>query len=115
MSTVWGVDTASVVKITFLDCIKNKYGSPAFIGRYLQTVPKRSAGLSTAEAAFIHKQGIKIWVLDNTFGIGTSGGTNGYNAAKAAIEFAQGQLFIPSGTRIFADIEEKYDVDAARL
>ena len=111
----WGVDSATAVTQSFLNCINSNYGTPYFFGRYLQTVSGVSDGLSQQEINLIQGNGIKILVVDNSFGSNVSGYSNGQTAANNAISYAENTLKIPAGVAIYADIEEGYSVDAVWL
>ena len=108
---VWGIDTASKIDQAFLQCVKDNYGEPAVVGRYLETKEDISMGLTTEEAALLHEQGAKILPIFNHFTDAT-GYENGAAEAKEAISYAQ-KIGIPDGVALFADIEPKYPVDEA--
>ncbi len=115
MSTVWGVDTATTVTSSYLDCIESNYGVPTFIGRYLKTVPSRSDGLTSSEVSLIHDKNISIALIWNSFdGSTVSTYAQGKSVATAAIDWAYstGNLYVPAGTAIFADLEQGYSVTA---
>ena len=105
----WGIDTANLVDDAFYKCVIDNYGKPGFVGRYLETKQDISTGLTSEEATYLHKQGIKIIPIFNHFTNATSY-KNGVAEAKEAISYAQ-KIAIPKGVAIFADIEPKYPVD----
>ncbi|MED4225294.1 glycoside hydrolase domain-containing protein [Neobacillus cucumis] len=108
---VWGVDTASSVDQAFLQCVKNNYGAPSVLGRYLESKGDVSVGLTKEEIDLLHKQGIKILPIFNHF-TNAVGYDKGVAEAKEAIAYAQ-KIGIPKGVAIFADIEPGYPVDEA--
>ncbi|MBO0958812.1 DUF1906 domain-containing protein [Neobacillus sp. MM2021_6] len=108
---VWGIDTASKIDQAFLQCVKDNYGEPAVIGRYLETKEGISMGLTKEEATLLHEQGAKILPIFNHFTDAT-GYENGAAEAKEAVSYAQ-KIGIPEGVALFADIEPKYPVDEA--
>ncbi|MHB1683345.1 MAG: glycoside hydrolase family 25 domain-containing protein [Bacilli bacterium] len=116
MSAVWGIDTATNIDSTFLSCIEGKYGIPSFVGRYMETVPKVSDGLTSAEIKYLQGEHISILLIWNNFGsTDVSTYAQGQTVAKTAIDYAYSTLFVPAGKTIFADIELFYDVTAAWL
>ena len=105
----WGVDTASQIDAAFYKCVVSNYGKPYFVGRYLETKQDISTGLTSAEAKYLHQQGIKIIPIFNHFTNAISY-KNGVAEAKAAISYAQ-KIGVSKGVAIFADIEPKYPVN----
>jgi len=110
IETVWGIDTASIVDDKLYACVRDSFGEPAFVGRYLETKEGVSFGVTKEEAAMLHEQGIKILPIYNHFTDATTY-DRGVAEAKQAIEMA-GALGIPEGVAIFADVEPDYPVDA---
>jgi len=113
IDTVWGIDTASVVDREFFACVKEHFGFPAFVGRYLETKEGVSHGITREEAAFLHEQGVKILPIYNHFTDATTY-ERGVAEAEQAIRLA-GEAGIPEGVAIFADVEPDYPVDAEFL
>jgi len=113
IDTVWGIDTASIVDRQFFACVKENFGFPAFVGRYLETKEGVSYGITKEEAAFLHEQGVKILPIYNHFTDATTY-EGGVAEAKQAIRLA-GEAGIPEGVAIFADVEPDYPVDAEFL
>ncbi|PFA68769.1 hypothetical protein CN378_06060 [Bacillus sp. AFS015802] len=107
---IWGIDSASETTENFYACVRENFGDPAVLGRYLETREDISRGLTPEQVSLIHSKGDYILPIFNNFNDAT-GYENGSNEAKEAIEYAQG-LGIPSGVAIFADIEPAYPVDA---
>lgn len=120
MSVVWGIDTATTLDSSYLNCIESHYGKPGFVGRYLKTVPNYSEGLSAIEISFLHGSKVNlpillIWNSFNSTEVNTY--AQGQSAATAAIDYAYSTLGIPAreGKAIFADLEESYPVTAKWL
>ena len=113
IETVWGIDTASLVDEALFACVRDSFGEPAYVGRYLETKEGVSYGIMPEEVELLHGQGIKILPIYNHF---TDATTYDRGAAEAqqAIEMA-GELGIPEGVAIFADVEPTYPVDAEFL
>lgn len=107
-STLWGVDTASIVNASLLKSVISTYGKPSFIGKYLNA--SAFTPLSASEASYIHSQGIHILVIESDFGHDTTYST-GVSRANQAVTKAHA-LGIPAGTAIFSDIETKSSIDA---
>lgn len=107
-TTLWGVDTASFITSSFLSQIKSSFGTPQFIGRYIDA--RAFSPMNASEATFIHNQGIRILPLLSDFG-GDVGFNTGVSRANDAISKAH-TLGIPTKTIIVADIESNSSVDA---
>ncbi|TLS51324.1 DUF1906 domain-containing protein [Paenibacillus antri] len=110
IDTVWGIDTASLVDDGLYACVRDSFGEPAFVGRYLETKEGVSYGIAPEEVKLLHGQGIKILPIYNHFTDATAY-DRGVAEAEQAIEMA-GELGIPEGVAIFADVEPTYPVDA---
>lgn len=106
---LWGIDTASKITDSFLQCVKDNYGKPAFAGRYLETKPGYSYGLTKEEIAFLHKHEVKVLTIYNQFH-NAEGYEHGKAEANQAIKLAN-QLGIPAGVAIFADVEPTYSIN----
>jgi hypothetical protein len=87
MPYVWGVDSASPVNESLLQCVMREFGKPLFWGRYLSTVPRAADGLTQGEIAFLHRQNIKILPIYNDFREAV-GYQLGKDAARQAIRHA---------------------------
>lgn len=108
---LWGVDTTSFVTSSFLSVVGNNYGTPQFIGRYIDA--RSFSPMSASEASFIHGQGIHILPILSDFGGDTSRST-GVSRANDAIAKAQA-LGIPKGTILIVDLENGSAVDAGYI
>ncbi|WP_414582281.1 glycoside hydrolase domain-containing protein [Scytonema sp. PCC 10023] len=108
--TFWGVDSVQSITQSFLDQIRTTYGSPDFFGRYLGG----RYGMTADEVALAQRNGIKILVVDQSFGPTYNPLTEysaGEAAARKAISNAEA-LGIPNGVAIFADIEIQSNIAA---
>ncbi len=106
--TLWGVDSTSFITPSLLSQIEGTFGTPQFIGRYLDAI--KFSPMTASEAAYIHSQGIRILPIQSDFQADT-GYSNGVSRANDAIAKAQA-LGIPARTVIVADIESGSAVDA---
>ncbi|MGM0847218.1 MAG: glycoside hydrolase domain-containing protein [Bacillota bacterium] len=107
---VWGIDTASATNESFNMCVRDNFGDPGVVGRYLGDKEGVSAGLTTEEADLIKSNNDEILLIHNRFSDAT-GFENGVQEGEEAISLAQ-ELGTPEGTAIFADIEPTYPVDS---
>lgn len=107
-NVLWGVDSVSPITPSFLRQIKGSYGTPQFVGRYLDAIAFSPMGAS--EASYIHSQGIRILPIQSDFGSDVGYG-NGVSHANDALAKAYA-LGIPKGTIIIDDIESNSAVDA---
>ena len=105
---LWGVDTTSFVTSSFLSEVGNNFGTPQFIGRYIDAIS--FSPMTASEASFIHSKGIRILPILSDFG-GDTGYSTGVSRANDAIAKARA-LGIPSGTIIVVDLENGSAVDA---
>ena len=64
---VWGVDSAAAVTEALYRCVVENFGHPDFWGRYLNTIPNISDGLTSEEIMYLKNQGIKIMLIYNNF------------------------------------------------
>jgi len=110
-SYLWGIDSASVTTEDFYACVRDNFGDPKVVARYLGTNEGVSHGLTSEQVDLIHSNEADILLIYNGFTDAT-GFDNGVNEAKKAVELAQ-ELGAPDGVAIFADIEPNYPVDAA--
>ncbi|MEK4907650.1 glycoside hydrolase domain-containing protein [Niallia sp. FSL R7-0648] len=110
-SYLWGIDSASETTEDFLACVRDNFGDPKVIARYLGTNEGVSHGLTADQVDLIHSNEADILLIYNGFTDAT-GYDNGVSEAKKAIELAK-ELEAPDGVAIFADIEPNYPVDAA--
>ncbi|MDU1845749.1 MAG: DUF1906 domain-containing protein [Niallia nealsonii] len=110
-SYLWGIDSASETTEDFYACVRDNFGDPKVVARYLGTNEGVSHGLTSEQVNLIHSNEADILLIYNGFTDAT-GFDNGVNEAKKAIELAQ-ELGAPEGVAIFADIEPNYPVDAA--
>ncbi|KKI93964.1 hypothetical protein WQ54_02195 [Bacillus sp. SA1-12] len=106
---VWGVDSASPVDQTLYDCVKSRFGSPKYWGRYLTETPNGSSGLTQKEIGFIKSKGIKILPIYN-------GHSNaiGYEEARIAVRNAvyhARRLGLPTNIVLFAYVDHHFKVD----
>jgi len=109
VETVWGIDTASIVDATFYACVRDNYGEPAYVGRYLETKEGVSYGIQPEEVELLHGKGVKILPIYNHFTDATTY-ERGVAEAEQAIAMAR-EAGIPEGVAIFADVEPNYPVD----
>ncbi|MCC3357108.1 glycoside hydrolase domain-containing protein [Bacillus sp. REN16] len=107
---VWGIDSASETTKDFYACVKENFGDPVVFGRYIGERDGISVGLTAEQMKIIHAEGDFILPIYNHFNDAT-GYDNGVAHAKEAIKLA-GELGIPEGVAIFADIEPDYSVDS---
>lgn len=105
---LWGVDTTSFITASFLSEVGNNFGTPQFIGRYIDALA--FSPISASEASFIHSKGIHILPILSDFG-GDTGLSTGVSRANDAIAKAHA-LGIPKGTVLVVDIEAGEAVDA---
>lgn len=110
-SYLWGIDSASETTEDFYACVRDNFGDPKVVARYLGTNEGVSHGLTSEQVDLIHSNEADILLIYNGFTDAT-GFENGVNEAKKAVELAQ-ELGAPDGVAIFADIEPNYPVDAA--
>lgn len=110
-SYLWGIDSASETTEDFYACVRDNFGDPKVVARYLGTNEGVSHGLTSEQVDLIHSNEADILLIYNGFTDAT-GFDNGVNEAKKAVELAQ-ELGAPDGVAIFADIEPNYPVDAA--
>lgn len=107
----WGVDSASYTTEELYACVNENFGTPSVWGRYLGTIDGVSSGLTIEEVEYLHSNGVKILLINNQFNNAT-GNENGVEQANIGISLA-GELNVPEGVAIFADIEPNYPVDSA--
>lgn len=107
----WGVDSASYTTEELYACVNENFGKPSVWGRYLGTIDGVSSGLTIEEVEYLHSNGVKILLINNQFNNAT-GYENGVEQANIGISLA-GELNVPEGVAIFADIEPNYPVDSA--
>ncbi|MFA9555789.1 glycoside hydrolase domain-containing protein [Evansella sp. AB-rgal1] len=107
---IWGVDSAAAATESLYDCVVRNFGQPDVWGRYLNTIPNVSEGLSRSEILYLKGKGVKILPIYNNFREAV-GATAGRIAAQNAIYNAH-RLGIPKGVFIFANVERFFEVDA---
>ncbi len=107
---VWGIDSASETTKDLYACVKENFGDPIVFGRYLGEREGISVGLTAEQVEIMHAEGDFILPIYNHFDNAT-GYDNGTAHAMEAIKLA-GELGIPEGVAIFADIEPGYPVDS---
>jgi len=110
-SYLWGIDSASETTEDFYACVRDNFGTPKIVARYLGTNDGVSHGLTAEQIDLIHSNEADILLIYNGFTDAT-GYDNGVSEAKKAIALAN-DLSTPDGVAIFADIEPNYPVDAA--
>jgi len=110
-TTLWGVDSTTIVNSAFLNQIRGSFGTPSFFGRYLDAIT--FSPMNASEASFIHSRGIHILPIMSDFG-GDTTAARGTSRANDAIAKARA-LGIPAKTVIIADIENNSSVDAAYI
>ena len=106
---LWGVDSVSFITSSFLSQIKGTFGTPQFVGRYIDA--RSFTPMNSSEAAFIHSQGIHILPILSDFG-GDTGLSTGVSKAHDALSKASA-LGIPKGRILIADVENGSAVNAA--
>ncbi|WP_312092096.1 glycoside hydrolase domain-containing protein [Niallia sp.] len=109
-SYLWGIDSASETTEDFYACVRENFGDPKIVARYLGTNDGVSHGLTTEQMELIHSKKADVLLIYNGFTDAT-GYDNGVNEAKKAITLAN-DLGAPDGVAIFGDIEPNYPVDA---
>jgi hypothetical protein len=103
----WGIDTVSNVQTgNIIAQTRTDLGSPQFVGRYLIY----SSELSSAEATYIHQQGLSILLIDDPNRAFTSGSTD----AQQAIGQARA-LGVAQGVAIFRDVETSDPISATYI
>jgi hypothetical protein len=104
---LWGIDTTDNVQAAnTIAQTTSELGAPQFVGRYLVY----STRLTTAEAHYIHNQGLPILLIDDPNHVFTSGTVDAQNAlAQAAL------LGVPHGVAIFRDVETSDPITAAYI
>ncbi|MDR4888579.1 DUF1906 domain-containing protein [Fredinandcohnia sp. QZ13] len=107
---VWGIDSASETTQDFYACVKENFGDPVVFGRYIGGRDGISVGLTAEQVKTIHAEGDFILPIYNHFNDAT-GYDNGVAHAKEALKLA-GEIGVPEGVAIFADIEPDYPVDS---
>ncbi|WP_252183659.1 glycoside hydrolase domain-containing protein [Rossellomorea vietnamensis] len=107
---VWGIDTASATNEEFNMCVRDNFGDPEVVGRYLGDKEGVSAGLTQEEAELVKSNNDEILLIHNRFSDAT-GFENGVQEGEEAISLAR-ELGAPEGTAIFADIEPTYPVNS---
>jgi peptidoglycan hydrolase-like protein with peptidoglycan-binding domain len=110
-TTLWGVDSTTIVNSAFLNQIRGSFGTPSFIGRYLDAIT--FSPMNASEASYIHSQKIHILPIMSDFG-GDTTSARGTARANDAIAKARA-LGIPAKTVIIADIENNSSVDAGYI
>ncbi|MDG5789111.1 DUF1906 domain-containing protein [Evansella sp. AB-P1] len=110
VNIIWGVDSASAATQELYECVEANFGHPDIWGRYLNTIPNVSDGLSSQEISFLKEKGIKILPIYNNFREAV-GSQAGRVAAQNAI-YQSRRLGIPSGVFVFANVERFFEVDA---
>ena len=108
---LWGVDTTSFVTSSFLSVVGNNFGTPQFVGRYLDAIS--FSPMTASEASFIHSRGIHILPILSDFG-GDTGFNTGVSRAHDALAKAHA-LGIPKRTILVVDIEAGQAVDAGYI
>ncbi|GER90006.1 hypothetical protein KDW_41680 [Dictyobacter vulcani] len=108
---LWGVDTVSIVNSSFLSSVASNYGTPQFIGRYIDA--RSFTPLGASEASYIHSRGIHILPILSDFGGDTTFST-GVSRANDALGKAS-SLGIPKGTILVVDIESNASVDSGYI
>lgn len=109
--TAWGVDSAASVTEQLYQCVVNNFGKPDFWGRYLNTITNVSEGLTKEEIQLLRRNGVRILPIYNDFKAATTY-RSGEISATNALYHAR-RLNIPTGVRIFANVENFFDVDEA--
>jgi Domain of unknown function (DUF1906) len=103
----WGIDTVDNVQTgNTIAQTTADLGAPQFVGRYLIY----SSELSSAEAKYIHQQGVAIMLIDDPNRAFTSGATD----AKQAIAQAK-SLGVAQGVAIFRDVETSDPISATYI
>lgn len=109
--TAWGVDSASSVTESLYQCVLTNFGKPDFWGRYLNTIENVSDGLTNEEVKILRSNGVRIMPIYNDFRSATTYRAGEISATNAI--FHARRLNIPTGVRIFANVENFFDVDEA--
>ncbi|MDE5412718.1 glycoside hydrolase domain-containing protein [Alkalihalobacterium chitinilyticum] len=109
--SIWGVDSAAAVTPALYDCVLENFGKPEYWGRYLTTIPNVSDGLTSEEIQRLRGNGIRVMPIYNEF-LEAVGYRTGEITAANAIFHAR-RLGFPTRVRIFANIENFFDVDEA--
>jgi hypothetical protein len=107
-TVLWGVDSVSFITSSFLSQISSNFGTPQFVGRYIDAIS--FSPINSSEASFIHSKGIHILPILSDFG-GDTGLSTGVARANDAIAKAHA-LGIPTGTILVVDLESGSAVDA---
>jgi Domain of unknown function (DUF1906) len=103
----WGIDTVDNVETgNIIAQTRTDLGAPQFVGRYLIY----SSELSSAEAQYIHQQGLSILLLDDPNRAFTSGTID----ARQAIAQAR-SLGVAHGVAVFRDVETSDPISATYI
>lgn len=103
----WGIDTVDNVETgNIIAQTTTDLGKPQFVGRYLIY----SSELSSAEAQYIHNQGLSILLIDDPNRAFTSGAGD----AQQAISQAR-SLRVAHGVAIFRDVETSDPVSSTYI
>ncbi len=104
---LWGIDTTDNVQTAnTIAQTTSELGAPQFVGRYLVY----STRLSTAEAQYIHNQGLPILLIDDPNHVFTSGTVDAQDALAQAAA-----LGVPQGVAIFRDVETNDPITATYI
>src|SRR5699024_4828665 len=106
----WGVDSAQEANDDLYQCVKDNFGKPKVIGRYLGDVEDVSVGLDQDEVKYLHHHDMKVVVVYNHLSDAT-GHDQGVEHAEKAIELAK-EIDMPEGVVIFGDIEPDFSIDS---
>ncbi|MBV9099551.1 MAG: DUF1906 domain-containing protein [Candidatus Dormibacteraeota bacterium] len=98
---LWGIDSCTSA-FSMLGQTTQYMGAPSFVARYLGINRCGTAGVSAAEASYIHSQGARVMLIADTDG---TQGANPYADAANAIRWARA-IGAPGGVAIFRDVEE---------
>lgn len=107
---IWGIDSASETTEEFYACVRENFGDPVVVGRYLGERPGVSSGLTEEQVNLIHSEGAHILVIYNHFN-DARGYDKGVAEAEKAINFAH-ELGVPEGVAIYANVEPEYPIDS---
>ncbi len=103
----WGIDTVDNVQTgNILAQTTSELGSPQFVGRYLIY----SSRIASAEAQYIHAQGLSILLIDDPNRAFTGGTVDAQQAIAQAHTLA-----VPQGVAIFRDVETSDPISSAYI
>jgi hypothetical protein len=106
-----GVDSSTIVTPSKIQCIRNRYGNPAFWGRYLATVKGAAEGITASELTLLRQSHIKLLPIYSNFRSAV-GKREGTRVAMEMITSAK-RIGIQEKKVLFANVEKHFNIDDA--